>query len=230
MDSVSSLLEAIPTDARLSTSSSNSLVSAITVDDLLSLVSHSPTAKSPRLDGLPFEVYKYLVPRSTELQTLLLTVMNNALIGIFPLTWKKTRMVLLYKKGDPLLLKKWRPLSLINTDAKLFTKLITSRFNTVLPSLINPYQTGFLPDRLISGNGWVNHTLMTHFKSIAANVPAVAVLLCQEKAYDRVHPQYLQQVLLHFGFPSSLVSSLCSLFFGTQMSISINGRLSSPVP
>ena len=61
-------------------------------------------------------------------------------------------MVLLFKKGDPLLLANWRPLSLINTNAKLFTKLLANRFNSVLPGLVIPCQTGFLPNRLISDN------------------------------------------------------------------------------
>ena len=130
-------------------------------------------------------------------------------------------MVLLFKKGDPLLLANWRPLSLINTDAKLFTKLLANRFNSVLPGLVNPYQTGFLPNRLISDNGWLNQTIMANLQSAAPDDPCVAVLLDQEKAYDRVHPEYLRRVLLRFGFPVGLVSSLCSLFFGTRIPLSI---------
>jgi hypothetical protein len=122
-------------------------------------------------------------------------------------------MVLLFKKGDRLLLSNWRPLSLINSDAKLFTKLLANRFNVVLPTLINRYQTGFMPKRLISGNGWLNQTLMANAHVAAKNVPQVSVLLDQEKAYDRVHPDCLHRVLLRFGFPSSLVSvfARCSL-------------------
>jgi hypothetical protein len=68
--------------------------------------------------------------------------------------------MVLFKKGDPELLKNWwRPLSLINADAKLFTKLLANRFYKVLHLLINPYQTGFMPDRPISENGWLNQTL-----------------------------------------------------------------------
>jgi hypothetical protein len=96
--------------------------------------------------------------------------------------------------------------------------------------LINPYQTGFMPDRLISDNGWINQTFMANARDAAKNVPQVACLLDQEKAYDRVHPTYVRQVLLRFGFPSSLVSCLCSLFFGTQISLSINGWLGAPIP
>ena len=211
--SVESLLSNVPGDACLSVLHQESLASSILIDDLMSLVGHSPVGKSPGLDGIPFEVYKYVVPRFPCVKTLLLSVLNIALTGTFPVSWTQTRMVLLYKKGDPLFLKNWRPLSMINCDAKLFTKLLTRRFNTVLPKLINPYQTGFIQDRLISDNGWVNNTLMAHFRSVASDVPAVAVLLDQEKAYDRVHPEYLKKVLHHFGFPSSLVSSVCSLFF-----------------
>ncbi|KAI8394039.1 uncharacterized protein BYT42DRAFT_487256, partial [Radiomyces spectabilis] len=53
--------------------------------------------------------------------------------------------------------------------------------------------------------------------------PPIAALLDQEKAYDRIHPEYLRQLLLRFGFPTSIVSSLCTLFFGTRISVSING-------
>ena len=228
-DSVDSLLANVPLDVCLSASDQSGLVAPATEDDIISLVSHSPIGKSPGLDGIPFEIYKYLILRFPQVRALLVVTLNMALSGVFPPSWTQTRMVLLYKKGDPLFLKNWRPLSLINCDAKLFTKLLTRRFNVVLPKLINPYQTGFLPDRLISDNGWVNNTLMSHFRSVATDVPAVAVLLDQEKAYDRVHPRYLELVMLRFGFPSSLVSCLGSLFFGTKISVSINGWLAHPI-
>ncbi|KAK4513207.1 uncharacterized protein ATC70_013002 [Mucor velutinosus] len=76
--------------------------------------------------------------------------------------------------------------------------------NQVLPKLINPYQTGFLPHRLISDNGWLNQLLMSHLRVVAPDLPQVAVLLDQEKAYDWVHPEYLCRVLLQFGFPGDL--------------------------
>ncbi|KAI9309768.1 hypothetical protein BX666DRAFT_1812077, partial [Dichotomocladium elegans] len=58
---------------------------------------------------------------------------------------------------------------------------------------------------------------------------AVAVLLDQEKAYDRVHPQYFRLVLSRFNFPPHLISALMSLFFSTAISVSINGFLGKPL-
>ena len=109
----------------------------VTEDDIITLVSHSPLGKSPGLDGIPFEVYKYLILRFAQVRSLLVATLNLALDGIFPPSWTQTRMVLLYKKGDPLSLKNWRPLSLINCDAKLFTKLLPRRFKGVLPVIFD---------------------------------------------------------------------------------------------
>lgn len=110
----------------------------------------------------------------------------------------------------------------------MFTKLITNRIKNINNKLINPYQTGFLPKRLISDNGWVSNTMMTHLRAEAPQKPAVTVLLDQEKAYDRVHPEYLRKTMIRFGFPVNLTNVFMSLFFGTKVSISINGWLAPP--
>lgn len=228
---IENLLRHIPPDALLSATQVQSLDQVPTNFELSSVLQHTPNHKSPGLDGLPFEVYKYLFDRFPVAKDLFLQILDDAFHGTIPPSWLQTRMVLLYKKGDPTLLSNWRPLSLINADAKLYTKLLANRFNVVLPSLINKYQTGFMPRRLISDNGWVNTTLMDNYKK--SNLPlassAVAVLLDQEKAYDRVHPTYLSRVLHHFGFPERIITSLNRLFFGTSIYVSINGFLSAPL-
>jgi hypothetical protein len=59
---------------------------------------------------------------------------------------------------------------------------------------------------------------------------AIGLLLDQEKVYDHVHPDYLTQVLTKFGFPSTIVHSLSTLFFGTALRLNVNGFLSSGAP
>lgn len=60
------------------------------------------------------------------------------------------------------------------------------------------------------------------------NMPGIALLLDQEKAYDRVHPAYLQACLDRFGFPADWSATITRLFFGTSFCININGFLSTP--
>jgi hypothetical protein len=131
-------------------------------------------------------MYQYLVTEHPLMKELMKEFLQKAVEGSLTKSWQQTRIVLLFKKGDPQLLKSWRPLSLVNRDAKLFTKLITYRIKYLTNVLINPYQTGFSPKRLISDNGWISHKVMAHLRNIAPQEPMVAVLLYQEKAYDRV--------------------------------------------
>ncbi|KAG1040050.1 hypothetical protein G6F43_012369 [Rhizopus delemar] len=97
----------------------------------------------------------------------------------------------------------------------------------VILSLINRCQTGFMPNRFIAENGLVLNIVMEHARK--DNRQEIALLLDQEKAYDRVHPSYLRSVLLKFGFPTVLVNSLIRLFFGNRVRVNINGHLTEEV-
>ncbi|KAG2188173.1 hypothetical protein INT44_000925 [Umbelopsis vinacea] len=132
-------------------------------------------------------------------------------------------MTLLFKKGDAAQLSNWRPLSLINTDAKLFTKMISNRLRDHLPKMITQYQTGFIKNRLISDNGWTISATMSHIQENDPENTVIGAFMDQEKAYDRVHPRYLQKVLQTFGFPQLMISTITRLFYDTEVSVSING-------
>jgi hypothetical protein len=213
---IDTVLDSIPSDVKITPTQADMVIADVNYDIVYDLLQHAPVGRSPGLDGISFEIYKYLFQSCAAFSKLLVQVMQDALLGIFPPSWRKTRMVLLFKKGDPELLKNWRPLSLIDSDAKLVTKLLANRFNKVLHLLINPYQTGFMPNRLTSDNGWLNQTLMAHIQEKDLLAPCVAVLLDQEKAYDLVHPEYLRHLLIRFGFPDTLVTGLSSLFFWNE--------------
>ena len=49
-------------------------------------------------------------------------------------------------------LKNWRPISLLNCDYEIAAKVIASRIKTVLSTIINFDQTGFLKGRSIGEN------------------------------------------------------------------------------
>lgn len=53
---------------------------------------------------------------------------------------------------DCLLIENWRPVTLINNDAKLFAHIFAQRLKLCLPSIIDECQSGFMQGRLISNN------------------------------------------------------------------------------
>ena len=64
---------------------------------------------------------------------------------------QKDAVISLYrKKGqDRTLLENWRPISLVNVDAKLMSKVVANRLKKVLPCIIHYNETGYIQDRYI---------------------------------------------------------------------------------
>ena len=57
------------------------------------------------------------------------------------------------KDQDRCDLKNWMPISLLNIDAKIASKVIAERIKRLLPGLINHNQSGYIPGRnIISEN------------------------------------------------------------------------------
>ena len=68
------------------------------------------------------------------------------------ITQRRGVISLIPKKKDPLNLKNWRPLSLLNHDYKLLVKLIAERIKPHMKRLINIDQTWFIKGRDIGQN------------------------------------------------------------------------------
>ena len=61
---------------------------------------------------------------------------------------RKAIITLIEKKDkDRCFLENWRPISLINVDSKIASKVISARIIKVLPTIIHFNQTGYVKDR-----------------------------------------------------------------------------------
>ena len=109
-------------------------------------------------------------------------------------------VTLLYKKGDPKDVKNYRPITLLNTTAKLLTRILNNRLKTVMENLITPVQTG-ISGRYIGETIRTMADLLCHAK--VTSTPLGALLLDQEKAFDKVSHRFLQRVLEKMGFGSN---------------------------
>lgn len=83
---------------------------------------------------------------------------------------------------DPLACASFRPISLLNVDFKILSKLLALRLDSILPSIISPDQTGFIRNRHSFSNlRQVFSTIYNPHLSYDALVSMDA-----EKAFDRV--------------------------------------------
>ncbi|KAG0975420.1 hypothetical protein G6F29_011546 [Rhizopus arrhizus] len=226
-EALEELLTQVPPSTCFDAATNNALTSEWTEEEVLTCASKAPSYSSPGVDGIPYELLQLLLQHPFCIR-LFTKVLNTALQhSKFPATWQQSIVILLPKKGDRSQLKNWRPISLICADAKIYTRLLATRVNDVLPHLIDMHQTGFMPKHFIADNGATTRLVMDVAQRM--KLPGIALLLDQEKAYDRVHFQYLQACLDKYGFPQSLVVSIISLFFGTSLCINVNGFLTAPI-
>lgn len=155
MNAVHDLLDVIPQSARLSSTASQSMLELITFEDLYEVFSRAPSTSSPGIDGLPYQLVHLIVTNSTCQEIALATFNKGVTNSDLPPSWLESCVVLLPEKEPPELLRNWSLISLINTDAKVFTRILSGRMIDQTFSLINPFQTGFVRGRFIADNGFL---------------------------------------------------------------------------
>ena len=61
------------------------------------------------------------------------------------------------KKNDARVIQQYRPICLLNTSFKIFTKVATNRLTSIAQKLVRPTQTAFLPGRNIMEGAVILH-------------------------------------------------------------------------
>ena len=76
----------------------------------------------------------------------------------------------------------WRPISLINADANIASKVIATRIIKVIPEIIHSIQTGFVKVRFIGEAARSIIDIMDYTKR--QNIPGLFLFIDFEKAFD----------------------------------------------
>ena len=99
-------------------------------------------------------------------------------------------ITLLPKKGkDQLFLKNWRPITLLNTDYKILSKVLAFRIKKVLPTIIHEDQSGFISGRYKGENITFLIDVLNYFK--INDIPGIVLSIDFEKAFDKVKWEFL---------------------------------------
>ncbi|XP_024196014.1 uncharacterized protein LOC112199199 [Rosa chinensis] len=126
--------------------------------------------------------------------------------GRIPQESNFTYLTLIPKIKEPQLPSDLRPIALCNVVYKIASKVLANRLKMILPQIVSPLQSAFVPGRLISDN-----TL-------------VATELDISKAYDRLEWQYVEAVLLKLGFCRDWVSVVLATIKSVSYSVLVNGN------
>lgn len=210
-----------------------------------------PNGKASGLDGIPVELWKTLAkafeksekerPNQNTVNTeneentkppnvvelLKLTYNDIEQHGIsegsnFAEGW----MCPIYKKKDKTDIANYRPITVLNADYKTFTKALTIKLAPIALKLIHPNQAGFMKGRRIDDHTELIKLMIEWCEVEEEN--GLLVFLDQEKAYDKITHNFLDETLKKFEFPTAFRSTIKQLYTNAHTVIMINGVKSRP--
>lgn len=210
---------------RVNSADRQKLDAPITKEELTRAVSQLHDKKSPGPNGITAEFYKtfwYLI------EDMYLDYVNAAKHSCFVEHRNTSVTTIVYKhKGEIYSLDNYRPISLINTDLKILSKVLTNRLKPILPSIIHESQTAVDRRRI----DYTIHMLRDLIDFVDKNDGEAAfIFLDQEKAFDRVDHDFLFKTMEAFGIGKGFIKWVQVLYCNASTQIKINGFLTERIP
>ncbi|XP_068121121.1 vomeronasal type-2 receptor 26-like [Hyperolius riggenbachi] len=198
---ISVFLEQHSTSFNLSQTDMEDLEAPITEDEFRIAVKSLKPGKAPGPDGLTAQYYKAF---NTILAPAFVSAFNNITNSSVPSPqFLEAHITVIPKpEKDKQYCTNYRPISLLNLDAKLLAKILANRLLPLIPDHICPDQAGFIPGREAKDNVMRTINLMAHV--IKNDIKACILSTDAEKAFDRVEWDYIHATLVKLGLGASM--------------------------
>jgi exonuclease III len=193
----------------------------ITYDECLKSLKSLSNGKTPGLDGITTDFYKFFW---IDISTVVLDSINYAFfknemsvdqrIGIITLSPKKQKI--------RSLLKNWRPITLLCVDYKILAKALAMRLHTILPDYIDESQFGYIKDRYIGEN--IRCLIDLNNMCIKKNQEAFAIQIDFEKAFDSINWDFMFTSLEQMNFDQDFIKWVKILYRNTTSCVINNGH------
>ena len=231
-------LRVIPAPQQLEDPQRSVMSKRVTTEQVQIALRYVKNNTATRMDGCPYELWKALDKYHSEREkqnrvsfdiskTLARVFQDIQQFGLkkgttFALGW----MCPIYKKKDQTEISNYRPITLLNTDYKLLTKVLAQQLLENIEHMVHPDQAGFIPKRSIFNNIRLAQTIIKYAE--LTNEDGAIVALDQEKAYDKIRHDYLWITLERFHVPPTFINTVRELYTNAHTHVAINGMLSTP--
>lgn len=210
----------------------------ITAAEVRKAMYESATEKSTGLDGIPVEIWKKLTrapstidqdedPEKIEDAAALLRDAFNDVIdhGVVPkLGFISGWLSPIFKKKDKTHIENYRPITVLNADYKIMTKILAARITMPSLKLIHKDQAGFMKGRRIENQTDLIRCMIEYGR--VTDTRGLLVFLDQEKAYDKIQHDFLLKTLERMNFPPRFIQGIKAIYKSATTRVIINGKVS----
>ena len=123
--------------------------------------------------------------------------------------------------------KNWRPLTLLNGTYKFLSAMISERLKTVLETLINNDQTGFISNRFIGENTRLLFDIITY--AYLEQIPVLLIIIDYAKAFDTIEWNFINECLKLFNFGPEIIKWISLLREKSFSRVEQNGNFSEEI-
>ena len=116
----------------------------------------------------------------------------------------------------------FRPISLLNSIYLIIAKVLANRLCTVLPALISPFQSAFMPGRQMTDNIVLAEEIVASWRR--SGTPGFLWKVDFFKAYDSLDWRFLWNVLRRRGFPETWIRWVKQCVTTPTFAVLVNGR------
>lgn len=197
----------------------------ISQEEIIEAINLLKSRKSPGIDGLVNEFYKVfkeeisLILKELYEDIFKRNELNQMMsLGLMKIAYKR--------KGDRALLKNFRPITMLNTDLKILTKILSNRLKNVLPKIIETNQAYGVTGRDIADTTSSIRDIVSFLNEKNRN--GYLISLDFEKAFDRVEHGFLFSILECFGFGRNFIKWVRILYSDIMTKVKCNGFLTEP--
>lgn len=210
---------------RLGEEERNSMEKIITKGEIFKALKDMSNNKSPGLDGFPREFYAIMWKEiGNDLSDV---IANVCLMDKMPASWSVGLVTLIYKeKGNINDLKNWRPITLLNTDYKIMTKVISTRVRNASNNLVNQDQSCGLKNRTIHDQLYYIRNFIEFYNE--NNKKGLIIALDQEKCFDKIDHRLVFLMLEKYGFGPIIKSLIKTIYHDMTSVVMVNGKLTEP--
>lgn len=217
----------IPRNIPQNSVTNEQLMNEITTTEIFFAIKSSASRKSPGNDGIPKEFY---LKAFNIIHAQLNLIINEMLTGNLPQKMTEGIIVLCKKKTNDRTIKSYRPISLLNFDYKLLSRILKERLENV-----------FVENNLLNASQKCSNAKRNIFEAVIAIKDRTVELNHKRKrgklisfdldhAFDRVNYSFLLNVLRKFHFNPRFVSLLEKIMSVSTSRLLLNGNLSPSFP